>query len=115
MNPNDFGNLIVEDCQKIDMKDLLCEVKAKLKKHLLMLELEVFGTAINIITSNTGNGGLRYWFKCPMSGDRCAVLYRHPVTGEWASRKALNLKYRKSAKKGMMELMFDKCLIGLYN
>jgi hypothetical protein len=104
MNSNHFGKFLVEECERIDMKEVLRSAKQKLKKAMINLELEANGLNVTLTTSLTGNGGMRYWFACPITGARCATLFRHPVTGQLGSREAFHLKYKKSAKKGMIEL-----------
>ena len=103
MNVNDFGKFLVEDCLRIDMKEFLKLSKRKLKRMLLEMELKVDEIEVEVVTSTTGNGGVRYWFLCPISGKKCSVIFRHPVTGELGSREALGLKYMKNVKKGMIE------------
>ena len=87
--------MFVEDCECVRMEDLLGEAKKKLKIALLENELEIEGIPSEIITSKTGNGGIRYWFTCPACGERCGVLFRSPLNENFiACRKCLNLTYK---------------------
>lgn len=58
--------------------------------------LEVEGQRIRLFTTPGTLGGLRWWFRCPATGDRIAVLYRHPRMRDWCGRKDPNLRYRSS-------------------
>jgi len=103
MSVNDLGTFLTDQCEQIQMKDLLDIVNQRLKLELLKSEIAINGLQVDIRATETGGGGRRYWFICPISGKKCAVLYRHPITDVIGSREALGLKYRKSAKKGMIE------------
>ena len=104
MNLNNFGRIILTDeCQKIEMKSFLKQVKPKLKESLLQSTIELNGLKVGLTTSCTGNDGKRWWFTCPLCERRCGVLYQHPVSKTLGCRICLNLRYRKSAKKGMLE------------
>jgi hypothetical protein len=48
---------------------------------------------ISITTTKPHYGGRRFWFICPHTGTRAAVLYSPPGSKWFASRKACNLKY----------------------
>ena len=103
MKPNDLGKIsLVEENRKIEINTLLRQVKPKLKEHLLNLELSIHGTPVLLISSITGFGGIRYWFKCPMCSKRVGTIYTHPTSQNLACRGCLNLKYSKSRYKGMM-------------
>jgi hypothetical protein len=39
-------------------------------------------------------GGLRWWMRCPVTGERVRVLYLPPECAHFASREALGLAYR---------------------
>ena len=104
MTSNDFGRIFLTDqCQRIGMKRFLEETKQSLKKTLLEGNIKADDIAVKLTTSPTGNGGLRWWFVCPLCGKRRGILFRHPLTQVLGCRTCLNLKYRKSAKKGMIE------------
>lgn len=102
MTHNDFGKiLLAEECQKISLSEILEKVEQEIKKVLLQQCLEVSGIPVQISESKTGNGGIRYWFACPLCQKRCGILYQHQ--GALGCRNCLNVKYKKSAKKGMAE------------
>jgi hypothetical protein len=48
---------------------------------------------ISITTTKPHYGGRRFWFICPHTAARAAVLYCPPGSRWFASRKACNLKY----------------------
>lgn len=104
MTHNDLGEFSLTDrCGKVCIKTLLHQVRKRLKLELLKSSLEVAGYEVDLILSKTGNGGERYWFACPICKQRCGVLYRHPISLGVGCRGCLRLRYRKSAKKGMIE------------
>ena len=104
MKPNDFGKrFLVEECQRIKFSDLLRKYHDTLKESVIGSELEAMDTKIELITSKTGYGGTRYWFKCPLCGARIGVLLKHPLTNALGCRKCLNLDYKKRRYKGMVE------------
>lgn len=104
MSLNDFGNFSLTDtCEKVEMKVLLKEIKKQLKVLLLKQFIEVDGYNLVLVSSPTGGGGQRYWFKCPLCTKRCGVVYRHTASLRVGCRQCLHLRYRKSAKKGMIE------------
>lgn len=104
LNPNNFGKkLLVESCAKIKIKDLLKRCKINFKEILLRSEIEAMGENIELTTSTTSHGGVRFWFKCPLCDRRTSVLYRHPLNSKVGCRDCLNLDYRKRRFKGMIE------------
>jgi hypothetical protein len=106
MNPNDLGKILVEDCQKISMCEYLSRARKKLKEVLISSELSIFDTPIGFKTTNTGFGGIRHWFECPICGRRAGVLFAHPVSQKIGCRLCLGLEYRKRRYKGMIENSF---------
>lgn len=51
------------------------------------------GQAVPLTMGRTGIGGLRFWWSCPLTGDRCQDLFL-PDGAEWfASRQAHKLRY----------------------
>lgn len=95
MTVNDSTKYLAKDCQKIEMKVLLREIKKVLKLQLLKTSLTINGVETDIIASQTGNGGQRYWFTCSLCKNRCGILYRSQINGELiACRSCLQLKYR---------------------
>ena len=104
MNPNDFGKkILAEQCRKIDISELLREVKIGLRKSLLASKIETQGLNLTLTGSKTGFGGVRYWFNCPNCNRRVGVVYRHSLTGQLGCRLCLGLDYRKHRYKGMIE------------
>lgn len=104
MSLNDFGKKwLVEDCQKIEMKEILQETKKQLLQQLLHAQIEAYGIQTEILHSPTGNGGKRWWFACPQCNKRKGVLYKHPFTTQIACRDCLQLRYKKQAKHKMIE------------
>lgn len=109
MTRNDLGrNFLTDQCQKIEMKAFLLEAKRAMKESLLKSVIKANGLSIKFCTSKTGNGGERWWFTCPLCEKRCEKLFQHPISEKLGCRKCLNLKYRKSAKKGMVERTLEK-------
>lgn len=61
------------------------------------------GFDVEMTTSNTGFGGKRIWFKCPMCQKRIGIVYQHPINSQIGCRSCLNIDYRKRMHKGMVE------------
>ncbi|MBW2275006.1 MAG: hypothetical protein JRG96_17205 [Deltaproteobacteria bacterium] len=49
---------------------------------------------IDLVTTRPHFGGLRWWFRCPVSGRRVRKVYAHPGSSYFASREALGLTYQ---------------------
>jgi len=104
LNPNDFGkNILVEDCQKIKIKDFLRTCRTELKRVILNSEIETMGMNIGLATSKTCFNGIRFWFMCPQCNKRAGVLFSHPITNKIGCRTCLKLNYKKRRYKGMIE------------
>ena len=105
MKPNDLGKkFVVEECQRIEISSFLKSAKTKMKEMLLKSEVNMADIDIELTTSNTGFGGTRYWFKCPVCKKRVGTLFSHPITSNIGCRECLNLEYAKRRFKGMVEL-----------
>jgi hypothetical protein len=61
------------------------------------------GIKVELTTSKTYVGGVRYWFKC-LCGRRVGVLFVHPISNILGCRECLGLEYRKRRYKGMEEV-----------
>ncbi len=94
------NNKLAEDYQKISIDSLLREIKPQIKQELLQSKLELNNTPVELTESNTCFGGTRLWFKCPICSKKVGNIYKGDVIG---CRKCLNLKYRGSRYKGMIE------------
>lgn len=104
MKPNNFGEkTLVDLCVRVDISTLLKKFRMSVKQLFLRTELELFNTKVSLTTSQTGYGGVRFWFKCPLCLKRVGVLYRHPLSGLVGCRNCLNLDYKKRRYKGMIE------------
>jgi hypothetical protein len=107
MISNNLGEkLLVEDCQKVAVSDLLRDYKAKLKETILRAQFEMLNENVLIMTSKTGKGGIRFWFMCPQCKRRVGVLLKHPLQSILGCRQCLGLSYRKQRYKGMIEEKF---------
>jgi hypothetical protein len=106
LNPNDLGKkYIVEECRKVSISNFIKATKSKLKESILKTELEYWDLNIQLGTSVTHKGGIRYWFKCPTCTKNVNEVYLHPITNKMGCRTCLNLRYKKSRFKGMVENM----------
>lgn len=104
MNPNDFGEkILMEQCQSINISDVLKKYKLELKQLLINTELELIGTSVNLTTSQTGFKGIRFWFVCPNCNQRTNKLIIQPYTLQLGCRKCLNIDYRKHRYSKMIE------------
>ena len=108
MNTNDFGEkILVENCSKICISDVLKEINPLIKKALIESQLSARGLNINLLTSKTGFGGKRFWMACPICSKRAGVLYIHPISNITGCRTCLNLEYKQRRYKGMIEALDD--------
>lgn len=99
MTNNNFDKkLLVENCQKIDIKDLLKQAKEHLKKELLSLGINAQGIPTTVTTSITGNGGIRLWFICPICKERKRILYKN-LMQSIGCRTCLKLAYLSSVTR----------------
>lgn len=106
LNPHDLGDfLIVENCDKIKVDDLVSKTQRELKIRLLQSQIEVLGIEVNLTTSKTRFDGERIWFVCPNCERRVGTIYKHSTEEIVGCRICLNLKYRKQRFKGMIETM----------
>lgn len=105
MTNNDLGKktLLVEECQKVAVADVLKKYRADIKETLLRSQFETTGKNIQLATSLTGNKGTRFWFVCPNCKRRVGILLKHPLQGILGCRQCLNLEYKKCRFKGMLE------------
>ena len=104
MTSNNLGKtFLVDECQKITMSEYIARAKAQMKEVLLTSELSVFDTPIGFTTSQTGFGGTRHWFICPICNERKGVLFMHPVSQQIGCRSCLGIQYRAQRYKGMIE------------
>lgn len=95
--------ILVEQCRKISVNEVIETVKPKLKEQLIQMELDANGLEIELTTSKTRFKGNRIWFKCPMCRNRIGVLYQHPLSNVLGCRDCLNLEYKSRRYKGMIE------------
>ena len=98
--PNDSGEFLVEDCQKISISTYLRKAQEKLKKSLIAAGVKVANLSVELTPSKTAFGGKRYWFKCPKCSKRVGTLFVHPLTRAIGCRKCLGLGYRSRRYKG---------------
>ncbi len=104
MKPNDLGKtFLVEECQKININSFVRSAKHNLIKTLISSELDAQGISIELLTSKTGFGGTRYWFKCPLCKQRVGTLFVHAISQNLGCRTCLGLEYRGRRYKGMIE------------
>lgn len=105
--PDDFGKLrrplLVEDCHKIKIDDLVRACRAQLKRMALDVEIQQLGLKIDLATSPTRFNGTRFWFACPLCNKKVGVLFQHPHDNRVGCRTCLGLEYAKRRYKGMLE------------
>ena len=103
MTNNDSGENLVEHYQRIDVNEFVRLYKKELKPIVLNSNIELEDQDIELTTTTTGNGGERFWFRCPNCFRRVGVLYMHPFLDITGCRKCLGLKYKSQKYKGMIE------------
>jgi hypothetical protein len=97
--------VLVEQCQKININDLVRESKKEVFKFKLEEKVELLGRQVQFTTSFCGLGGTRYWFKCPLCTKRVGTLFIHPLNQQVGCRACLGLEYRGRRYKGMIEAL----------
>jgi hypothetical protein len=103
LNPNHLGKILVEQCRKVSLKELLERAKARLHEEILKLEVEAASLPVRLSQTKVNNGGSRFWLHCPICDRRVTILYFHPYKRIIGCRKCLNLEYKSRMKKGMVE------------
>lgn len=104
IKPNDLGkNNLVENCQKVNIDELIRRANKEIKHQILQSQIGVMGFNITLSTTNTRFHGKRYWFVCPICNSRVGVIYKHPMSNQVGCRNCLNIKYKKQRFKGMIE------------
>ena len=102
MSPNNSGNL-VEGSTKVSINKYVQEVRKQVKEELLIRSANILGTKIGLSQTQTGFGGTRYWFNCPICNSRIGTIFVHQITQRVGCRKCLGLEYRSRRYKGMVE------------
>lgn len=101
---NDLGGFsLVDSCNSIDVDSLISAAYKGLIRRIETSGIVVDDVPVKIVSSCSKKGVRRWYFECPISAERCRKLYRHPISHRFGSRRALGLRYRKQAKKGMPE------------
>ncbi len=101
-NNNSGKKLLTDQCEQIKISDVFKRVKTGYIR-CLKEKMVVNGGNISLKKSSVNNGGVRYWFACPLCGVRCGILYKSPLGENIGCRKCLNLDYRSRRYKGMIE------------
>ncbi len=60
---------------------------------------------VRLVTTRPHYGGERWWFVCPLTGKRCAVLYSPAGQPYFGSRLAFKLKYPSQNENGWDRLL----------
>lgn len=105
INPYDLGinNPVSENCQKIQIDEIIRQASRNIKGQILQLQIEAVGFKLNLLTSKTRFNGTRYWFSCPICSRRVGIIYKHPMNNQIGCRECLGIKYKKQRYKGMIE------------
>lgn len=104
IKPNDLGKInLVENCQKINIDELVRKANKKIKHRILQSQIEVMGFELRLSTSRTRFNGERYWFLCPICNSRVGTIYKSPFNNQVGCRRCLKVQYKKQRFKGMIE------------
>lgn len=63
-------------------------------RAFLTIDSNAISQTIELVASPQHFGGQRWWFRCPVTGERARTLHLPPDGSRFASRKALGLAYR---------------------
>jgi hypothetical protein len=102
-SPNDYGKLLVEDCEQYRINDYLQIYRDQVKKIIIKSKLNLDVHGILLTSTKTPYGGDRLWFVCPLCARRVGIIYKYPINTLIGCRLCLNLDYRSHRYKGMME------------
>lgn len=97
---NNLGTL--EETQKLEVNKLVEAVRQQVWDDFLKATIKAGKSDINLTTSRTGQGGTRYWFKCPRCNKRVGSLYRS-INDTFDCRSCTGAQYKKQRFKGMTE------------
>jgi len=92
---------LVEQCDKIDINDILRAFSQTYKKDFIQSRLAIEGINILLTHTKVKDKGERLWFQCPICNCRASKLYRRPSDGKVGCRVCLNLEYACRRFKGM--------------
>lgn len=88
--------ILVEQCQKIKIDDLVRDIKIEMTLLRLKEKVELLNQEIGITYTPCNFGGQRFWFVCPQCERRVGVLYKGPISETILCRKCHGLSYMKS-------------------
>lgn len=87
---------LVEQCQKVNINELVKTLKPKLFDIQVKSEMKIAGQLLEITTTPCNFGGKRLWFICRDCKSRVGTLYKLPTNENLLCRKCNNLVYTKS-------------------
>lgn len=93
--------LLVEQCQKLNINELVKGIKSEFVKIKLKSTINALGQTIEITTTPCHFGSERIWFLCPSCKKRVATLYKPPVKNTLLCRKCHDLTYIKTRYRKM--------------
>ncbi len=100
---NDLGEfMLVEHCQRLNVRDLTKQAKSKAMEVFLNSSMVVLGQGIKLTTTPCHFGGIRYWLICPQCGKRAGTLYKKPLGHLLFCRECHNLSYVKTRYHKML-------------
>lgn len=85
---------VVENCQRIEINELVRIAMKSLKKRLVEAQIEALGVPVSLTTSKTRFYGARLWFLCPACNRRVGIIYRSQ-DNDLGCRECLRLIYKK--------------------
>ena len=94
--------ILVENCQKININDLVRGIKTEVATLRLKEKLGILNQEIKITQTSCNFVGYRFWFSCPKCGRKAGILYKTPISEAILCRKCHSLKYMKSRFHKMM-------------
>jgi hypothetical protein len=102
MPRNDYGRFSLHEfTSSLNVDDVIKALRTQFEQSLETNPVNIGDIQVTLSKSITGFGGHRYWFVCPSCSSRVARLYiEAPVV---ACRHCLQVKYRSSRYKGMLE------------
>ena len=87
---------LVEHCQKLNINDLVRDIKSEFVRTKLKSKIDALEQNINITSTKCHFGNERLWFICPSCSKRVGILYKPMEEDLLLCRKCHNLQYSKS-------------------
>lgn len=101
MNRNNYGSFLNDTTSSVNIDDVVRALRLQFVESLTTQPIYVSNLELKLGQSDTGFGGRRFWFLCPLCSTRVGKIYIHQ--GIAACRHCFGVDYRSHRFKGMIE------------